>query len=477
MQLLSPGEEAACSRCDAVIDAAEWRIFEALPFNYTLSNPRILLHPRCAVDCRPSAFCALLERDEREFEQRAELAALAEARVRSMRDRADRMWSVGSEFPREARPPKLARDAPSPPLSPARDPLGRPRVLVNVMGTSDVLLAKNRSQLFAQLKATQSWPSPKREYVFVPVREACWSYDPAQPLIGHVYVTRATKTAIDPMRAGTPPASEQAVLWEHRAYGFPPPLLWLIGIKQWRKTDANVLAVRERVLSQGIDADACPVLCSPKLDAAALDAVVRAFDEHFDGRELWSDAPRALTLATALERDLRDGRLVDRSVIGAIAQQNYYGQTSESIAVVERIARYLIDQGRLFEAHLVLSSSVGVSTALFEAWFEAATGRFAERLRCEHPNALGEFDMLRLFGERARDKAMLAAMKLFLLIESPPRFDDRLSGLCYDIGRIAVSDDLPLLRETLERCPTEKHREQLSLLLRQIEQRTSSGAS
>ncbi|MBL8678208.1 MAG: hypothetical protein JNK05_03540 [Myxococcales bacterium] len=455
--------EATCSRCLAAIEPSAVRI-EAAPGRWASFSDAFTLHPGCALDVDTRSFSELLARDDARFEQRDALAALAAARLESIEDRRDRSWSAVNGYG-AGLAPKLGRDTPAPPLYPARDPQGRPRVRVSVHGTDNVLDSTKRASLWNQLRTMQAWSSPKREYVFVDGRHGTTISDPSQPTIGHVYATIAKQSSFREITTA---------LWQHRALGFGPPLLWLLGIKQWKKTDANVLSVREHLASQCVEPDECPVLCAPRLDAAALDALVLALDEHLDGRELWFDGSQALAFATTIERDLHRGHEFKLGVLSSIQQLTRIGATDESKAVNERTALWLIERGRLREVDSLLVDKTHVTSAPFVAWFAAATANGAEKM--QQPNAAEAIGcaMLAMFGAFDRENAVRAAIALFLAVENPPRFGRRLEHLREALQRLAVRDDRAAILEAINASPTEEHRRQLALLLTRIDGRDAA---
>jgi hypothetical protein len=462
MRLLTEDGDATCARCLAPIEREQRRVV-ASPMHLSLSAQTFALHPACALDVDTQRFCQLLATDAATFEGRAALEALAATRTRSIDDRRGRRWNAfnGSGI---GIAPTIAPDAPVPPVSPARDPLGRPRVRVCIHGTENVLGPSNASSLWQRLRVLQSWPSPKREYVFYDgeLAEADASDDPAQPTVAHVYATIAKKSSL----RGT-----SVELWRRRALGFPPPLLWLIGIKQWKKTDRNVLDVREHLASFGLDPDESPVLCAPRIDHDALDALVLALDEHFDGRELPASpaASMALTLALAFERELREGPAFDRKLFVPIAALTRRGFTQASVAVNERSAARLVANGALHDAATLLVPTAHESSEPFESWFAAALASDEARTRDKWLIETSACSMIRAFAAKDRPAAVRAGLALLLVVENTESHPLRVLRLREALSDVSINRDVAAIRAAIDAARSDAHRSELALLLRAVE--------
>lgn len=461
-QWASPAAGSRCDRCLDPIDADAPRVEAQLePIWRPESSLRFALHPACALDVDTRSFAALLEGDGAAFAQRDELERLLATRLRAIEHRRDRAQRAArSEEP-------SASEDPSPPVSPARDPLGRPRVRVSIVSNGTVLDSRTSTSFWRRLRVLQSWCSPRREYVFAQTHEGGYvDDDPAQPMIAHVYASLAKKGAL---------TDRSDRLWTHRALGFHRPLLWLIGIKQWKRTDPNVLAVRELVASQAIDPDDCPVLCAPRIDEAALDALVLALDEHFDGRARSFTGAPALAIAETLERDLLSGHPFDDAQLSQIGQRTRLSPTAQSKAVNERVALWLIAHGRVAAVQSLLVEKTHTSSAPLRAWFDAVCANGAALVQEPHAVEAHVPPMLQMLAAFDRASAVLAATRLFVALEQPPRYPARLPSLRAEIAKYAASDDLPALTRAMESAPTDEHRRQLALLIATIEDRADAG--
>ncbi|MBL8678209.1 MAG: hypothetical protein JNK05_03545 [Myxococcales bacterium] len=440
---------APCARCALEIEALSplvnvrmWRAGRSRTW-------QAQLHPACALDVDTVEFGNLLERDRKPFAGRDELEALWASRTLAINDRRARQWTSRSSM-RIGVPPRIGPDVAPAALSPASDPYGRPRVRVSFDASPHI-----DDKFWSALRLLQSWPSPKREYVFVHAPAAFAAEDPSQPVIGHVFATVAKKGARrDP----------SIDLWKHHARGFPPPLLWLIGIKQWKKTDENVLSVREHVASQCVAPDECPVLCTMKVDTAALDALVLALDEHLDGRELWSDQSPTETFVAAFERDLRSGHAFDEHTLERIGWLACFARTEASDAINERNALWLIEHGQLAHVRAMLREDAHTSNAPYVAWFAAALANRAEKMQSELAVEQLALPMLEQFATYDRDRAARAGIELFLAIENPPRIVGRLERVREKLERFATKSDLPMIRAAIDASPSDEHARILTAL-------------
>ncbi len=447
MTFTSSAPRAACARCLEELEP-DCTIVRSTR-GRTPSQSSRWLHPECAIDVDTRALCALLRSDALPFAGRAAVEALAFARERAIEQRALSQWRE-----RHEETGQVVAIAPSRPFEddpelvrPARDRRGRPRVRVLLTGTALVERNDTSSAFWSLLREGYSWSSPKREYVFTPRVGAriAPDEDPAQPIIGVLYAPLAKKSS---------KLEQEPSLWLFAAVSMPPPLLWLHGIKAWKLRDENILRVREHVARSGFDADLCPIVATPAVDAAALDALVLALDEHFDGAERRVTEHQASAIASALLRAVReDLRAIDEQRFDKMLSYTRWGRTAASDAIVTELAQTLIDHttptlaGR--HAHvlaaMVLASRAVSRASLFEQWFanegargaqESARGvsdlfdRYAEcegavpvaqlielAARSMHPSRTME--MIRLLDKWITEATAKAATDALSRIESP----------------------------------------------------------
>lgn len=378
MTFTTSAPRAACARCleELEPDSTIVRSTRGRP----PSQRSRLLHPECAIDVDTSVLCALLRSDALPFAGRAAIEELAFARERAIEQRALSQWRERHEDTGQVvaiAPSRPFEDAPEH-VRPARDRRGRPRVRVLLTGTAVVDRNDTSSLFWSLLREGYSWASPKREYVFTPRVGAriAPDEDPAQPIIGVLYAPLAKKSS---------KLERDPSLWLFSALSMPPPLLWLHGIKAWKARDENILRVREHVARSGFDADLCPIIATPVVDAAALDALVLALDEHFDGAERRVTEHQASAIASALLRAAReDLRSIEEQRFDMMLSYALWGRTAASDAIVTALAEALIDHAahavgdrhsqRL--AARVLANRAVSRASLFERWFanEAARG-------------------------------------------------------------------------------------------------------
>lgn len=430
---------AACARCFESIEPEDIIVSSARRDGS--SDSVRFLHPACAVDVDTAALCALLRRDSLGFRARSEIESLAFAREQSIAQRALSQWRERHEDTGKSvaiAPARPLEDDPAL-LRPARDPRGRPRVRVILCGPA-VCERNNTSRAFwSLLREGYAWPSPKREYAFVlgGASRVMPDEDPAQPIVGVVYAPLAKKGA----KLERAPA-----LWLLAALSPRPPLLWLHGIKSWKARDENILRVREHVSSSGFDADLCPILAAPTINGHALDALVLALDEHFDGVELRATQHQASAVAAALLRAARERlETIDEQRFDKMLAYVYLGRTAGSDAIVTELAEALIERRAQRLAARALATRAITSAAVFERWFanEATLGhrepswgiaelvdRYAEcegaapvaqlielAARSTHPSRTME--LVRLFERWVSDATATAAIDALARIESP----------------------------------------------------------
>lgn len=299
-----------------------------------------------------------------------------------------------------ARPPVEREDDPAL-IHPQHDEQGRPRVRVLVVGSAMASNSATSRAFFELVGREQRWSSPKREYEFVQKLgiEFPMSYDPSCPLIGVVYAPYAKKNA---------PFDHSDELWLYSAVGYPQPLLWLQGIKSHKARDENVLRVRERVESLGYQGDECPIVCSPKVDRAAVDALVSALDEHFDGRELLvREAPSTL-LAAAMLRAVREATVIVRARFALMLSYTVaYGYTEQTRASLAELIETLLDRDERELCARVLRTGVVRDARLFERWARA------EAEHTSHDEVSLTLATLNVHAAIAPDAAVAAALSMF----------------------------------------------------------------
>lgn len=254
-------------------------------------------------------------------------------------------------------------------IHPQRDVQGRPRVRVLLSGSVWSGSNATARALDALLGRERRWPSPRREYEFVQRVgvKLPMSDDPSIPLIGVVYAPYAKKNA---------PFERSLELWTYSALGFPPPLLWLQGIGSSRARDENVLRVREHVESLGFRADESPVLCAHKINAASLDALVDALDQHCDGRELFVREPPSLRFAEAALRYAREERALDTTLFaGMLSLIVHHGFSDAVGSTLAAIADALLTRDEVELCARALATSFVRDASAFDRWTRAEVAR------------------------------------------------------------------------------------------------------
>ncbi len=207
----------------------------------------------CAIDVAAAAAQRAIAASRGAFSNRAELVALARARRTGI--------TAGLE-----------------PVEPARDRAGRPRVSVLLLcsaATSVAAINDGAPLLDAEHALVDATlVSPLREYV-LRVHEKRRDLAPvaAQPTVGTLYWQRTDAALSHSNR-------DKLVQW--RALDLRAPVLALVGpgADDPAVRDPFVDKLRGLLARSGFDADSAPVVASPIVDAAMLDALALALDEH-----------------------------------------------------------------------------------------------------------------------------------------------------------------------------------------------------
>jgi hypothetical protein len=234
-------------------------------------------HLACAVDVFPEDTARALAPTllAPHSDERAQALALAARRTAALRTRAPHA------------------------IEPARDPLGRPRVTVKVLGSASVSNTLSWMQLEV-LTHDYAFCSSKREYVFDAPRSVASVAevrDPSCPTVAGVVAALIDKPTVKSQR------DKFAALY---AVGITAPVLWLIGEGDHRQRDARVIELRTLLGSVGFDADSAPVVLSARVDQAALEALVAALDETHAPHTSVSDEARLAGLVQSVEDALSD---------------------------------------------------------------------------------------------------------------------------------------------------------------------------
>jgi hypothetical protein len=351
-----------------------------------------------------------------------------------------------------ARPPVERDDDPGL-IHPQRDDEGRPRVRVLVVGSAMASNSATARAFFELIGRSQRWSSPKREYEFVQKLgiEFPMSYDPSCPLIGVVYAPYAKKNA---------PFDHSDELWLYSAVGYPQPLLWLQGIKSHKVRDENILRVRERVESLGFRGDECPIVCSPKVDRAAVDALVNGLDEHFDGRELLvREAPSTL-LAQALLRAVREAAVIARSRFCLMLSYTVaYGYTEQTRASLAALVETLLDRDERELCARVLRTGVVRDAPLFERWARAEAAR-----PTQDDEGSQTLATLKVYASIDPDAAVAAALALFDRADG----DKRAASLASHVEYLLAPTRIAQIDATIQRTTDDSKRAMLRATRRRI---------
>jgi hypothetical protein len=273
----APATGEACFRCALAIEPDERSIVgvmaEVQPFSLSLdgdviedapdSAPIGRYHLRCAVDADvDQAITALrASRDPSEPVRTALGVALARVAVRR-----SLLHALQGGRGRRADPPSI---------EPARDPLGRPRVRVLMVGSASTAMTWTWEAL-QQRTRDGAVPSPLREYVlqgfsFLTANEL--HRDPSQPVVASVF---ATILGVRVVKA------QRDKLASLRASGLPTPLLWVLGRPESPDAlDRAVTDLRSELDRAGFSGDDALVRCAEFVDDRALEELGLALDEAF----------------------------------------------------------------------------------------------------------------------------------------------------------------------------------------------------
>jgi hypothetical protein len=261
-----PRSDVRCRRCDGPL--AEAVIVFERSEDRALPSPRGAsrwYHPACAVDVDAAAARAALDRAPAvAFAERAEIEALADARI-----------AAKAQANRKRKP--RADDPPTQPVEPARDPLGRPRVRVLLLGSSPLFAAEGVANTSLDALTTlvdMTVRSSLREYVLqwhssmVSVQ-----LDPSQPFVAAIYWQK-TDVGVAHTNRGK--------LIEWAAMGVSPPIIAVLGPGADRAAlcDPLVLSLRAMLAKAGFSADESPVVCAASADQGFYESLAAALDER-----------------------------------------------------------------------------------------------------------------------------------------------------------------------------------------------------
>ncbi len=328
---------------------------------------RLPLHPECALDVDTSLTVKAFERFGQSFEGRGAFRELATTRsvgrAQRVAQRRSRELDRTAGIMRAKEPSRPREDDPRW-VSPALDHRGRPRVRVLVAGSA-VSLSRTAGRNLRVLLPARSWASPKREYVFVtePYGYDFPDDDPAQPIVGTIYMPIATA-------GSTVEGGNDVCAWS--ALGVPSPILWLIGVSSSRPRDEHTMRFRELMDHFGYDGDTCTVLCAPRVDAQALDRLVCVMDEVFDGTEIRSPVNPWTAVAERLRDDIR-AHFVHRyngphTTVAQRITSLHWTRDEPMNALAAECAGLLIEQDELDSAAELLRANIVVERAPFERW-------------------------------------------------------------------------------------------------------------
>ncbi len=444
--LLRTQGETSCVRCDRVI--ADGEVYVERDSIDAKNKPvRLPLHPECALDVDTIGAAQALDRFDQGlfgrsdlgFEGRAAFAELATTRTIGIAHRRGQKCtrvsdpSIGAY---RVHPPSRPRiDEPSS-TSPAMDLAGRPRVRVLVAGSA-CSTTRTSGRTLQSLLPARSWASPKREYVFV-TETSAFEFpddDPAQPIVGTLYMPIATTGSVV---EGAQDVSE----WS--AFGAPAPILWLIGVSSNKPRDEHTIRFRELMDHFGYDGDECAVLCAPKITRAALDQLVLAMDERFDGSEVRAPENPWAALAERLRSDIRD-RIEHRYkgphlTLGHRLAPLQITHDRRSNAITDECASMLLDRRELELAAMLLCGQIVMDRLCFERWLEqwwTDTGNIYS-----FSPVIAAFE--RLFSESGVGLLLRLAPKPFVRITP-----FQLSQLFAVLRWQSSAEDLPAIRQLL----------------------------
>lgn len=208
---------------------------------------------------------------------------------------------------REAPPPEheaplrraLLRASVEQPVEPARDPKGRPRVTVKVIGDAATESSDEWKEL-AVLCRDWAFASPRFEYVFEAPRhdrDVPHLSDRSRPIVAAVLAVAIDKKLVKAQRDKL-----QAMF----VAGFAAPLLWVLGPADAAKRDAKVIELRATLDAIGLDGDDATALCVDRVDRASIEALVLALDERSSAADRGTPAQRFEACVASLERALGD---------------------------------------------------------------------------------------------------------------------------------------------------------------------------
>lgn len=329
-----------------------------------VGKSELYLHPACASVLSVDSFVRALETTTVAIPDREALEASARRRQLARKGRSDARWTVFADETGalRGRPPSRAFED-DVAIEPLCDERGRPTVRVIVHGVDE--------RFGSALRARRFHRSSKREYVFVePARgwEAVPNEDPTQPIVAHVYAVNAKSTAM----------VRSSHLWQLRVLGVPRPLVFVFGIRPDKLDPAQVSGFRSNLDVAGYVGDDSPVLAVNRVDSRALDALVDALDEHFDGREFRVRGHPAQRFADALLRDVREREPREyRGWLGFRGSFATWGRTPSSDATLGEVWDALFERGEFEGCAVLLSSGVVYDRPRFERWFEAENTRGA----------------------------------------------------------------------------------------------------
>lgn len=185
------------------------------------------------------------------------------------------------------------------PVEPARDPKGRPRVTVKVIGDAATENSDTWKELVV-LCRDSAFASPRFEYVFdAPRHDQAVTYleDRSRPIVASVLAVTVDTKLVKPQRDKL-----QAMF----VAGFASPVLWVLGPADVTLRDKRVIELRAALEAIGFDGDDATALCTDQVDTAALEALVLALDERSLDTTRATPGQRFEALVDALERALSD---------------------------------------------------------------------------------------------------------------------------------------------------------------------------
>jgi hypothetical protein len=360
-------------------------------------------HPACWMDVHGQHFLAMLQGSPTPFEGREALAAEAERRALAVRAAA-----MG--------PKARAKLGPIAAVEPARDPQGRPRVRVLLLGnaastSSRTPLVDGTVALDAELRAAVrngTVHSPLREYVMVShTSAASVAVDPSQPFVAGVFMM---STSI------APAASYRAKIADWAGLNLPPPILCVISEQDRAVVDAYVLKLRAMVEQCGYSADECPVLTASKRDRALFEALALKLDEHVAYSSAATSGEAPVRIAEQLARAVAAGESDPTLVLLKRAQKvARRARVAEKQSIMDSAQRCLADERtRRAAIELMQRCDAKLDRALVLGAMRAMLTPATRPLNADF-SALAEF---LLWDDE--DKAALDALLLDALLEAKP---------------------------------------------------------